>query len=488
MKNMIWITILFNILLISSSMGAAIPDTGQSKCYDVNGKEISCPTNIYQPLYGQDATRPKNPLNYIKLLRKGIPLPNRVKSWSITKDNVTGLYWETKMDQDGFTDYKNPHDADNIYIWNDSNPPINGVCMGTSANGCSTEDFLTSLNYYQFAGFNDWRLPTTEEMVSIIDYSVQFPNPAVAAEFFPNTQSNKYWTSTKFTQYTSFAWYADFCLAHFDYDYRSSRMYARAVRGNTNTSNTYTDNGDGTVKDNKTGLIWQKKPSASKLTWEQALSYCINNLGKDWRLPTIKELQSVVDYSSFSPSINNHFFSDAYPGEFWTSTTNSNATHTAWSVNFQFGNSNIDIKTNKLNIRPVRYEPPTEITYPQIGNVPGYIKKSLPADEIVELMINTTNNYQESPVNEWLFCTAILDGTSLPIYLISDYGAHDYSCVMSYLPFLTFSFDSKGQTLYTRASMADLGLTVGDTFIYAYCYENQSKVKRMDNIVFITVR
>ena len=62
----------------------------------------------------------------------------------------------------------------------------------------------------------------------------------------------------------------------------------------------YSDNGDGTITDNVTGLMWQKADSGRGMDWEMALKYAENmTLGEheDWRLPSAKELQSIVDYS-----------------------------------------------------------------------------------------------------------------------------------------------------------------------------------------------
>ena len=74
-------------------------------------------------------------------------------------------------------------------------------------------------------------------------------------------------------------------------------FFYRCVRGDTYGQNDFTDNGDGTINDLSSGLIWQQADSLYALNWGGALSYCENlTLGgvDDWRLPDIKELFSIV--------------------------------------------------------------------------------------------------------------------------------------------------------------------------------------------------
>jgi len=76
--------------------------------------------------------------------------------------------------------------------------------------------------------------------------------------------------------------------------------HVRAVRGNTYGENEFVDNGDNTITDNATGLMWAKADSKKGLDWKNALTYAENSelAGySDWRLPNVKELQGIVDYN-----------------------------------------------------------------------------------------------------------------------------------------------------------------------------------------------
>jgi hypothetical protein len=117
-------------------------------------------------------------------------------------------------------------------------------------------------------------------------------------------------------------------------------MYARYVRGNPAYGrNDFHDNGDGTVADRATGLMWQKADSGKGMNWEQALDYAAKSRlagCSDWRLPNAKERQSIVDYTrapavTQSPAISPVFqvtrLGDGEYPFFWTSTTHLEGPH-----------------------------------------------------------------------------------------------------------------------------------------------------------------
>ena len=126
----------------------------------------------------------------------------------------------------------------------------------------------------------------------------------------------------------------------------------------------FTDNSNDTVTDTTTGLVWQQKGDTEK-NWIGALAYCeglANFAGKsDWRLPNIRELLSIVDYTKFSPAIDrakflNTDFSDTIPFGYWSSTSYEDWKKGAWYVNFRDGTAAITggNKTGNRYVRCVR--------------------------------------------------------------------------------------------------------------------------------------
>ena len=338
----------FALLLFAAvSWADPVPDTGLTKCYNVF--EIPCPSSG-QAFYGQDANYSINPMSYTKLDSSGNALLDTATSWVTVRDNVTGLIWENKTGVvGGAPNYSDPHNTNNTYTWYDSNPATNGGNAGTLGNGTttfSTDDFIRSLNSAHYGGYSDWRMPTVKELAFILNYSIPVPGLKINTTYFPNTSVwGLYWSSTTSAFDTSYAW-----LVNFYYGYagngagiggedKSVGAYVRAVRGgqsgsfdslgsevieDDSASARYTDNGDGTVTDTYTGLTWQKAGSASIQFWEQALAYCegLNLAGyTDWRLPTIKELRSLADYSRYNPAIDTTNFPDTVSSFYWSSTT-----------------------------------------------------------------------------------------------------------------------------------------------------------------------
>ncbi|MBF0102389.1 MAG: DUF1566 domain-containing protein, partial [Desulfobacterales bacterium] len=121
----------------------------------------------------------------------------------------------------------------------------------------------------------------------------------------------------------------------------------------------FIDNGDGTISDTKTGLMWQKADDSVNKTLDDAITY-VNKLElanyTDWRLPIIDELLTLVDYSRNNPSISPVF--ECQSANYWSSTPLASANATAWSVSFGYGiNNRRDPKTPQFFVRAVRLGP-----------------------------------------------------------------------------------------------------------------------------------
>ena len=135
----------------------------------------------------------------------------------------------------------------------------------------------------------------------------------------------------------------------------------------------YTDNGDGTVTDNVTGLMWQQT-DGGEMTWEQAQAYAGGlSLGghDDWRLPISHELFSLVDLNAVNPAMNTTYFPNAQAARYWSSTTQVNAASRAWTVDFGYGLVSYDEKTGQWSVRCVRGGGRAQTQIPDFVRVPA---------------------------------------------------------------------------------------------------------------------
>lgn len=322
------------LLLAAATMNAfawPIPDTGQTTCYDENGNVISCTGT------GQDGEYLINPPSYTKLAADGTALPDSATDWVMVRDNVTGLIWEVKQNWDLVVDFSNPHDADNTYTWYDSNPETNGGDAGESGDGTDTEDFVAALNTAQFGGFHNWRLPSWEELRTILDYSIGHPGPCLNINYFPNSPVSL-WSSTSTGGSGSYAYVIHTNTGEDAYDWKDKGKGVRAVCGQqTESQGRLMAIDSETVLDIQSGLMWWRgfeyADWASALTWSEHSEL---NGYTDWRLPTIKELQSIM-LTGVSPSINTHYFMRNFTNDTQTSTTSDSYSDKPWLIDFSNG-------------------------------------------------------------------------------------------------------------------------------------------------------
>lgn len=137
----------------------------------------------------------------------------------------------------------------------------------------------------------------------------------------------------------------------------------------------FTDNADGTVTDNLTELIWLQQANydstagtTGTATWADALSFCNaledgqcglqdGSSASDWRLPNIKELQSLIDYGNYNPALPAEYsssFTNVQSASYWSSTTYESHTYDAWSAHMTDGYVHTTIKTLTYYVWPVR--------------------------------------------------------------------------------------------------------------------------------------
>jgi hypothetical protein len=119
----------------------------------------------------------------------------------------------------------------------------------------------------------------------------------------------------------------------------------------------YVNQGNGTVLDTKTGLVWQRNLSASTYTWEEAKTYCtsLTLAGGGWRLPWVFELSNLVDEQRTSaPTIDLTAFPDTPSEWFWSASPYALSSGNAWYVGFHDGSAGYGVVSVSCRARCVR--------------------------------------------------------------------------------------------------------------------------------------
>ncbi|MAT40073.1 MAG: hypothetical protein CL946_10770 [Ectothiorhodospiraceae bacterium] len=307
-----------------------IVDTNQDLCYD-NQRSISCPTEGEQ-FYGQDSQH------------EGLAPAYRDNGDGTVSDLSTGLMWQKNL-----LDVK--------------------------------PDYATAqamADTFSLAGYDDWRLPTIKELYSLMDFtgvtgmSAQSSVPYIDTEYFDFRFGGTVIPSERFidAQYASDTPYKGFVFenqpALFGLNLADGRIKGypqtkafevRFVRGNPQYGiNDFVDNGDGTITDNATTLMWDKDGSSEGMNWEDALAWVQTRNAEqykgytDWRLPNAKELQSLLDYDRSPSETNSAAISPLFQvptitdegGEtnypfYWTSTTHEDGPTDEKAVYICFG-------------------------------------------------------------------------------------------------------------------------------------------------------
>lgn len=151
--------------------------------------------------------------------------------WSCVRDNRTGLVWEVKTGRSGL------HSADDTYTWHEPDEGSNAGHPGTANGGkctgsrCDTQSYVAAVNAEGWCGHDDWRLPSLEELATIVDSAVKYPGPTIDQRFFPDAVSAEYWTGTPYATYYAGAWTWSFAYGLNRVDWKNSAKHVRLVRG-----------------------------------------------------------------------------------------------------------------------------------------------------------------------------------------------------------------------------------------------------------------
>lgn len=245
------------------------PNVKNAKGYPVL---LACPASGFEGQdgdSGRDATNNQSSdgqagFSFTKIDKDGKPLSDQstpysdaTMPWACVKDNVTQLLWEVNtpsLSSSLLSDAQKAdlqvriHSWDNIYSWFNTNDKLNGGSRGIENGGscvdssylCDTEHFVAKVNQLGLCGYNDWRLPTREELLSIVDNSrapnVQIdgvsPLAAIDPNFFPNTPALDYWSATPMANGKNDAWSVYFYYGSVSYNSNKNNRYrVRLVRG-----------------------------------------------------------------------------------------------------------------------------------------------------------------------------------------------------------------------------------------------------------------
>ena len=110
----------------------------------------------------------------------------------------------------------------------------------------------------------------------------------------------------------------------------------------------------GEVLDTQTGLVWQQASSTTKMSWADAQTYC----GGAWRVPSMKELQTLVDETRGGPALDTEAFADVSAAsgyEYWSSSPVAGLSSIAWwYVEFEWGHDSYGNPDSQVRVRCVR--------------------------------------------------------------------------------------------------------------------------------------
>jgi len=347
----------------------AIPHSGvtSNQCYQAGSDTlVPCTFSVANSLNTQqDGDRVDiNTMNYSELISGYFGtfptfFPLYYPRTECVRDNVTGLIWEGKASAG-------------------SRAGVNTYTGHGDNRSGDASAYVTAVNSAGLCGYNDWRLPTVEELHNIVNYGSVGSGPKITTDWFPNTATDDYWTSTADGSSSSFGWTVNFRPhAGVIRTFRSDAHPVRLVRGvlwsgprHIVATRPYSgDAANNAVIDRKTGLVWRRclegerwnadgtctTTSGHLRTHEAVLIQAANQSG--WRLPNVKELVSLSDQGIAAAALDQTLFPDSAMKTVWSSTPYAGASGAAMTVYFPEADVRFSPRTNPQLGRLVRDGP-----------------------------------------------------------------------------------------------------------------------------------
>jgi hypothetical protein len=221
-------------------------------------------------------------------------------------------------------------------VWQRDGSGTRAGCITDSSNlTCTWSEAQAYCASLALGGVSGWRLPAVKELFTIVQFGAA--GPAIDDTAFPNTPADCFWTSSPDTSTPGNVWCVDFRKGDSLGDVGNSNS-VRCVRGSRcYPTSRFVPLDGGLVRDTLTNLVWQQQASSANMSWLDAHAYCSSS-GADFRLPTMKELMSIMDLTVTSgPRIDQAAFPNTPPEDFWTSSRSPDIPGWAWAVMFGLG-------------------------------------------------------------------------------------------------------------------------------------------------------
>ncbi len=231
--------------------------------------------------------------------------------WGFRPNKPVGVYSVDKIGNDE--------------VVNDSQTKL----MWQRATSTSTKQWAAAkahCNGLVFAGHADWRLPTVVELASLIDHTAAKSAPHLDVSAFPTVAAAFHWAATPRADLTSEGWVVNFSNGAANPLTPEQLLGALCVRTSGLVARTtprfLLASNDTIVQDTWTKLEWQRGKSPEDKVHSAAIDYCTTLAlnGSGWRLPTPRELHSLIDFQKFSPPIDITLFPSTPVAGFWTAT------------------------------------------------------------------------------------------------------------------------------------------------------------------------